>query len=271
LELPVKIIPAFYQTYWFFALCGLAVAVLGFYLYQKRISYIKSQEELKSAYSRKVAELEMEALRAQMNPHFIFNALNSIEYYINEGDTEDAVNYLQKFAALIRMTLQNSKQPYISLQEELASLRYYIEIEQMRLDKSFDFQLEIAEGIQPERITLPPLLLQPYVENAIWHGLLYQRGKRGKLWIRCAQNGQGTEIRITDNGIGRKKSAALQQQRLKNKKSMGMIITKRRMELNESVTGIHTTVRIEDLADSAGESTGTSVIIHLTQKPKSHA
>jgi len=169
------------------------------------------------------------------------------------------------------MTLQNSKQPYISLQEELASLRYYIEIEQMRLDNAFDFQLEIAEGIQAERIQLPPLLLQPYVENAIWHGLLYQQEKRGKLWIRCAQNGQGTAIRITDNGIGREQSAALQQQRLKNKKSMGMVITKRRMELNESVTGIHTTVRVEDLVDADGQSAGTSVIIHLTQNPKKHA
>ena len=151
---------------------------------------------------------------------------------------------------LIRMTLQNSKQPYISLQEELTSLRYYIEIERMRLGQSFDFQLEIAEGLQPDHILLPPLLLQPYVENAIWHGLLYQQDKRGKLWIRCTQEEERTEIRITDNGVGRKKAATIQRQRLKSKKSMGMIITKRRMELNESITGIHTSVQVEDLVDA---------------------
>jgi len=271
LSLPVAIVPAFYQTYWFYILCGLTAAVFGVYLYHKRISYIKQQEALKSEYSRKVAQLEMEALRAQMNPHFIFNALNSIEYYINSENTEDAVNYLQKFAALIRMTLQNSKQPYISLQEELTSLRYYIEIERMRLGQSFDFQLEIAEGLQPDHILLPPLLLQPYVENAIWHGLLYQQDKRGKLWIRCTQEEERTEIRITDNGVGRKKAATIQRQRLKSKKSMGMIITKRRMELNESITGIHTSVQVEDLVDAQGQSAGTSVIIHLIQNPISHA
>lgn len=271
LTLPVIIVPPFYQTPWFYALCLSAVLVLGAFLYRKRVGYIRRQEELKSEYNRKVAQLEMEALRAQMNPHFIFNALNSIEYYINEENTEDAVNYLQKFAALIRTTLQNSKQPYISLREELASLRYYIEIEQMRLDQSFDFQLEIAEDLRPDRILLPPLLLQPYVENAIWHGLLYQQEKRGKLWIRCTRQAGYTEIRIIDNGIGRERSAAIRQQRLKNKKSMGMVLTKRRMELNESVTGIRTQVKVEDLVDSRGESAGTSVIISLTQESQTHA
>ncbi len=266
-SLPVRVVPPFYQTYGFYALC--TVALLGFaaYLYRKRISYIKQEEALKSEFNRKVAQLEMEALRAQMNPHFIFNALNSIEYYINEENTTDAVNYLQKFAALIRMTLQNSKQPYISLQEELASLRYYIEIEQMRLDNSFDYQIEVAEGLSTAQILIPPLLLQPYVENAIWHGLLYQDNRRGHLQIQCRQDAARTEIRITDNGIGRQKSAELRRHRLKNKKSMGMIITKRRMELNQTITGIQTEVEVEDRFDAQGKSNGTSVIIHLQQKP----
>lgn len=271
LTLPVSVIPPFYQTYWFYALCVLSLLSIGIYLYHNRVSYIRRQEELKTEYNQKVAQLEIEALRAQMNPHFIFNALNSIEYYINEENTEDAINYLQKFAALIRLTLQNSKQSYISLRDELVSLQHYIEIEQMRLDNTFDFQVEIAEGLQTERIMLQPLLLQPYVENAIWHGLLYQREKRGKLWIRCVQDGKRTEIRITDNGIGREKSATIQKQRMKNKKSMGMIITKRRIELNKAVTGIHTSVNIEDLKDSQGQCAGTSVIINLVQELKHHA
>jgi ligand-binding sensor domain-containing protein len=268
LSLPVRVVPPFYQTYVFYLLCGLGILGLGAYLYRKRISYIQQQEALKSEFNKKVAELEMEALRAQMNPHFIFNALNSIEYYINAENTEDAVSYLQKFAALIRMTLQNSKQPYISLQEELASLRYYIEIEQMRLDNSFDFQLEVEEGLSATSIQIPPLLLQPYVENAIWHGLLYQQECRGQLQIQCRATGADTEIRITDNGIGRQKSAALQRQRLSSKKSMGMVITKRRMELNQAITGIQTDVSVEDLTNEKGESRGTSVVIRLRQKPK---
>lgn len=266
-SLPVQVVPPFYQTYGFYALCTAGVLAFAIYLYRKRISYIKQEEAMKSEFNRKVAQLEMEALRAQMNPHFIFNALNSIEYYINEENTADAVNYLQKFAALIRMTLQNSKQPYISLQEELASLKYYIEIEQMRLDNSFDYQIEVAEGLSTAQILIPPLLLQPYVENAIWHGLLYQDKRRGRLHIQCRQDEARTEIRITDNGIGRQKSAALRRHRLKNKKSMGMIITKRRMELNQSITGIQTEVEVEDRLNAQGESNGTSVIIHLQQKP----
>jgi len=269
-SLPVRVIPPFYQTYFFYALCGLSVLSIAGYLYHKRISYIRHQEALKSEFNKKVAELEMEALRAQMNPHFIFNALNSIEYYINAENTEDAVNYLQKFAALIRMTLQNSKQSYISLQEELASLKYYIEIEQMRQDNSFDFQLEIEEGLSPIHIQIPPLLLQPYVENAIWHGLLYQQSCRGLLQIQCRAIEGKTEIQITDNGIGRKKSAAIQRQRLSSKKSMGMVITKRRMELNQAITGIQTEVSIDDLVDDRGESRGTSVVIRLTPKALSN-
>lgn len=264
----VHVVPPFYQTYWFYALCAIGAVSVAGYLYHKRVSYIRQEAALKSAFNKKVAQLEMEALRAQMNPHFIFNALNSIEYYINEENTEDAVNYLQKFAALIRMTLQNSKQPYISLQEELASLKYYIEIEQMRLDNSFDFRLEIEEGLSTAHIQIPPLLLQPYVENAIWHGLLYQHDKRGMLKIQCRASYEQTEIRITDNGIGREKSAVLQRQRMKNKKSMGMIITQRRMELNQAITGIQAEVAVEDLIDERGDSDGTSVVIRLTQKPK---
>lgn len=265
LSLAVKVVPPFYQTYWFYAFCTLAALSAGAYLYKKRIQYIKQRESLKSEFNKKVAQLEMEALRAQMNPHFIFNALNSIEYYINQQNTKDAVNYLQKFAALIRMTLQNSKQPYISLQEELASVRYYIEIEQMRLDNSFDYRLEVEESLRPESIQIPPLLLQPYVENAIWHGLLYQKKRRGMLLIQCEHQNHATLIRIRDNGIGRKKAAEIRRNTLKNKKSMGMIITRRRMELNQSISGINTEVAIKDLISPNGHSEGTSVIIHLTK------
>jgi len=268
LSLDVKVIPPFYQTYWFYTLCTLAAVSAGAYLYKKRIQYIKRQESLKSEFNKKVAQLEMEALRAQMNPHFIFNALNSIEYYINQQNTKDAVDYLQKFAALIRMTLQNSKQPYISLQEELASVKYYIEIEQMRLDNSFDYRLEVEESLKPESIQIPPLLLQPYVENAIWHGLLYQKERRGMLLIQCEHSHDATIIRIRDNGIGRKKAAEIRRHTLKNKKSMGMIITRRRMELNQSISGINTEVAIKDLVSRQGTSEGTSVIIHLTKPPK---
>ena len=150
----------------------------------------------------------MSALRAQMNPHFIFNSLNSIDNYILRNKTQEASDYLNRFSKLIRLILQNSQSSYISLQDELEALRLYIEMESLRFNHKFDYRVSIQSGLYPESIEIPPMLIQPYVENAIWHGLM-QKKEKGHLEIVITREGDLLKCIIEDDGIGREASRKL--------------------------------------------------------------
>ena len=143
-----------------------------FMLYRYRIREIKKKEALITAFNKQLSETEMKALRAQMNPHFLFNTLNAIKLYVQKNDQEQAVGYLTDFAKLIRQVLQNSASTLIPLTAELEALDLYIRIERMRFDASFEYSIEVGQDVSPDMVRIPPLLLQPYVENAIWHGLM---------------------------------------------------------------------------------------------------
>ncbi|NJN76899.1 MAG: histidine kinase [Saprospiraceae bacterium] len=227
--------------------------------YQNKIRQIKKEETLKTAFNQRLAKVEMTALRSQMNPHFIFNCLSSINRFILVNQPEIASEYLTKFARLIRLVLDNSRSELIPLSNELQALRLYIEMEQMRFANRFEFIENIDSTVKTEHFEIPPLLIQPFVENAIWHGLMPQE-KAGILKIYIFLNNENLQIEIEDNGIGRKEAATYKNQ---NHQSHATQITQERFEIVRQAYQIEASVDILDLYDAAGTAIGTKVILKL--------
>jgi LytS/YehU family sensor histidine kinase len=203
----------------------------------------------------------MSALRAQMNPHFIFNSLNSIKTYILKQDTIMANHYLTRFSHLMRMVLKNSKSRLITLADELEALELYIDIEKLRFDNGFESIIEMGTDMDPEEIYIPPMLIQPYVENAIWHGLMHKKEK-GIMKIHISRKENTLLVQVDDNGIGRIKSSALLHNETSINKSFGTQITQDRITLIRKSLNIDARVQIKDLYDPDGHPAGTQV--HLT-------
>lgn len=223
---------------------------------------IRHRIRLKSGYDKKMKEIEMRALRAQMNPHFIFNCLGSINRYIVKSDTKTASNYLTKFAKLIRMILDNSATDHITLETEIQTLQLYLDMESLRFDGGFEFEIQMDENLT-EDIQLPSMLIQPYVENAIWHGLL-QKEDKGKLWVRFRRvNGHILQAEIEDNGIGRKNAAALKSRNTVKHKSYGMQISSERIQIINNLYKMNNSVTVLDLVDSNGAAAGTKIILNI--------
>jgi Histidine kinase len=223
----------------------------------------KKQQE----FQHKAIELEMQALRAQMNPHFIFNCLHSINGFIVTNESESASDYLTKFSRLIRMVLNNSKKESITLDDELEMLRFYLEMERLRLKYSFDYSISFQNEIDTENIFIPPLLLQPFAENAIWHGLLNKEGQ-GLLTVLLREENNTLSCIIEDNGVGRTKAAELNSKSAERKKSMGLQITKERLALLNKDSSERASFEVEDLYDDKGFATGTRVILRVKLEGK---
>jgi ligand-binding sensor domain-containing protein/putative methionine-R-sulfoxide reductase with GAF domain len=212
---------------------------------------------------KKMADVEMQALRAQMNPHFIFNCLNSINRYIVKSDQATASLYLTRFAKLIRLILDNSNSKSVTLSNEMEALRLYIEMESIRFDKKFTYKITLDEGVQPDSIYVPPLIIQPYVENAIWHGLLHKE-TAGHLTIHISRESNCLlECSIEDNGVGRAKAKELRSKSAPTKKSLGMKLTEDRLALLNKQIQAEASVEVLDLVASDGEAAGTKVILKI--------
>jgi LytS/YehU family sensor histidine kinase len=197
-----------------------------------------------------------------MNPHFIFNCLNSIKLYTVQNDSVSASEYLTKFSRLIRLVLENSRKEKIELQSELESLRLYIEMEAMRFKEKL--KCTITENIDTSYIEIPPLLIQPYVENAIWHGLMHKEsGGNIHILVDRGDTDDLLKIIITDDGIGRAKAAELRSKSAVKRKSFGMKVTSERIALINQLFNTSTTVQITDLHQENGEPCGTQVIIQI--------
>ncbi len=261
--LNILIAPAYWQTWWFRLLVVLMlVAVVGAFA-QWRLGIMRGKERLRIDLNKRIAEVEMNALRAQMNPHFLFNSLNSINRYIVHNEPRVASEYLTKFSRLMRSVLQNSEKQQVSLKDELEALKLYVEMEALRFKDRFTFESRVEVEDDIEQVLIPPLLLQPYVENAIWHGLMHRKGGGGKLSLRVSRNAGILLFEIEDNGVGRKRSAELKSKSATHKRSMGMRITSDRMQLARSMFNLNTEVRIIDLYDAAQKPCGTKVIISM--------
>jgi hypothetical protein len=204
-------------------------------------------------------EAEMKALRAQMNPHFIFNCMNTIDAYIFKEQPDKASSFLNRFSKLIRQTLENSQYPLISIDKELESLRLYILLEMERFENTFVVNYEIPDQLLNNHYKIPPLLIQPYVENAIQHGLRHKKNGIGMLTINFAEKGDMVVIKITDNGIGRKESQRIRELNGKSHHSMALDLTKKRLEILKGGG----TVNVNDHPFAL--ETGTEITINLPQ------
>ena len=268
----ITIKPYFWQTWWFITLAILFLIGLIAAIVKWRSFQIRRKERLKSGIQKKLAELEMEALRAQMNPHFIFNSLNSINNFILKNESEQASDFLVKFSRLVRQVLNNSKNKYVTLSDEITALNLYLELEQLRFEYQFDYEINCDEGLDQDLVMVPPLIIQPYVENAIWHGLMHKDDK-GALSILIQRESELLRFEITDDGIGREKSKEYKSQFGSEKKSMGLSITKDRISVLNRLYNLEADMKIIDLYDEDKKAVGTRVIVkipHITKQDLSH-
>jgi LytS/YehU family sensor histidine kinase len=262
LEIPISIASAWWMTWWFQLGVVLLVAGAIYWLYRYRIQQFRKKEKLKTQYEKKLANVEMTALLAQMNPHFLFNSLNSIDSYIIRNESGKASEYLNNFARLMRLILQNSRSNYITLKDELEALDLYLQMESLRFREKFKYSIITDETIDLSAVVIPPMLIQPYVENAIWHGIMHKTdGQPGLVEIYISQDLRNNLICVVrDNGIGRARAEALKAQNPGNRKrSMGMQITRDRIEMINKLYNTSTEVMITDLVNDAGEAAGTEV------------
>jgi ligand-binding sensor domain-containing protein len=252
----------FWFTWWFILLEVLVAVFIVYLIIRWRTSIIRKKEQEKLRINKLLAEYQMKALTAQMNPHFIFNAINSIQNFIIQNHPTLAYDYLIKFSKLIRLVLNNSKENEISLQQELETLAIYVELEQLRFKNSFDYQVSIATQLDTESIVIPALLLQPYIENAIWHGLMPLKNRKGAISLMIIEQNEFLKITITDNGVGRKASDLIKKKIVnKNHQSIGMELTGKRIEVFGQESKF--SLQIIDNYDADNEPTGTTVEIIL--------
>jgi len=212
-----------------------------------------------------LAESQLMALRAQMNPHFVFNCLNSIQEFILTENLEQASLYLNQFSKLFRSVLNNSGKVMITLAEEIDVLEMYLSLEYMRFEKSFNYKIETDDELEKDDILIPSMLLQPYVENALWHGLMHKQGDRFLDICFKQINEDRFQCIVEDNGIGRKKALELKEEQGTSKRhvSKGMSISKDRIELLQK-QGHHAALEIIDKYNANNEATGTRVVIELS-------
>ena len=201
----------------------------------------------------------MKALRAQMNPHFIFNSMNSIQKFILKNDSFSASQYLTKFSKLIRLILDNSNESYISLESEIALLKIYVEIEDLRFDNQFEYEIKIDDSLNTDTVQIPSMIIQPYIENAIWHGLLHKETK-GKLTLEITKlDNAMIKVVVTDDGIGRQKALELKSKQVLKRKSYGLQITEDRIDILNKTKSNKTQLQIFDLKDEEGNPSGTKI------------
>jgi len=210
-----------------------------------------------------LSRLKQEALAQQMNPHFIFNTLGSIQYYINENDKDASNKYLTMFSNLMRMTLTNSHKKNISIKEELKALEIYIQLEQLRFEDKFNYKFNVDPLIDIGLYKMPSLMLQPFVENSIWHGIMHKIDSDGLIEINLTKKDDFLEFVIQDNGIGRKKSGELNKKNRKKHQSLGSKITESRLQLISSLHGNAMSIEYNDLQDINKNDCGTRVTISL--------
>jgi tetratricopeptide (TPR) repeat protein len=219
-------------------------------------------ETTKAALHQQATELEMQALRAQMNPHFIFNSINSINRFILQNNKLQASEYLTKFSRLVRIVLYNSQSSLITLESELEALRLYLDLEAIRFEHHFTYTISCPEDMDIEILKVPPLILQPFVENAIWHGLMHKEEK-GRLGIELSCQDEFLLVKITDDGIGRKRAGELKSKSATGHQSMGLKITTDRILMAQKFFDKEPPVKINDLVHADGSAAGTEVIIKI--------
>jgi ligand-binding sensor domain-containing protein len=261
IEFSFTIKKPFWQEYWFYSIIIIFI-IFTFFLIIIWLNREHSKKMKTVELENQNLHLEHATYRLQMNPHFIFNSLNSIKGHISTNDIEDAKSYLAKFAKLMRLILENSKEELIPLSVEIEILENYIILEKLRMNDKFDYSIKIEDGIIPDEIEIPPMIIQPLVENAIVHGLK-NKNNHGLLELNFKIDGNYLLCEIEDNGIGRKKANEINKITASEHKSSAMKITKQRLQIINKNTNVDDLIKIIDIDEENTNKTGTIVIIKI--------
>ena len=256
--LTIHISKAFWQEWWFRTLCLLVFIGIISLLALQRIRRERRKQEAKRSLEKRIANLELDALKAQMNPHFIFNALGAIQYFIQTQEVDAADNYLTMFARLMRKYLDSAREKMIPLEQEMALLQDYTTLEKMRFEDLFDVEIELEENLDPSAYVIPSMLLQPFVENAINHGLSERRDKQGQLRIRFESLRDVLICTIEDNGIGREQAKS---KRRKGHHSRGMKIVQEKIDTLRTSGIASIQINVEEAFPGRPQFPGTRVTI----------
>ncbi|MCG7856522.1 sensor histidine kinase [Flavihumibacter sp.] len=226
---------------------------------------VRKEERLKTAYKLKKAEEESKALRAQMNPHFIFNSMNSIKSLIQENRIEESIVYLTTFSKLMRTLINNSDKKEITLFDEIETCKLYLQLESMRFDEKFSYEVNVAENIDLKSVQVPALIIQPFIENAIWHGIIPKNNK-GHISLRVEKNNNEVEIIVEDDGIGRKLSMQNITPANPTHTSKGIALTASRLKLDNLLKHRKGGLTITDKETVAGGGKGTKVVLSFSEE-----
>ncbi len=271
MQIKLDVNAPFWQKWWFYVVLSVSVIGLSWVFFKTRIKRIEKEKQIeleKAETDKELIYSQLENLRSQMNPHFIFNALNSIQEYIVTNDKQTASVFLVKFSRLIRIYLEHSRESEVPLNEEIKALQLYLDLEKDRFEDTLDFEINVNTKINTFDSFVPSLFIQPYVENALKHGLLHKKSNR-KLLVNFELNSHNQCLicTITDNGIGRKASGILNEQNRKGHRSFATSANQKRIELINK-TRIHkTSVEIKDIVENDTVQ-GTIVIITIPQRDK---
>lgn len=265
-HLSLYIVPPFWNTWWFYV-CVALLTIGTIYWVAKQIQDKRKEKQLLQLhYEKQIAVMEMNTLRAQMSPHFIFNSLNSINTFILKNDRDNASGYLSKFSQLVRMILDNSRTEWVLLANELKALKLYIELESLRLNKSFSYAIQVEPDVAVSQTMVPPLIIQPYVENAIWHGLSHRQAPGGMITISILKDNNVLKVQIADNGVGRAAAARMESRNNTRHKSHGMKITAERLAIVNEVYKVNAAVTVTDHPDPSTGLAGTKVLLTIQYK-----
>lgn len=218
------------------------LSILGYIYYKRRRDTLEKKKM--ADFKVKVAETELKALRSQMNPHFIFNSLNSISDFISKNDVKKADEYLIKFSKLTRAILENSEKKWVSIEEDLGLMELYMQIESLRLKNKFSYTINVDDAIDMEDTLIPPLILQPFIENSIWHGLA-KKTESGHITISMRKSKELIHCIVEDNGVGRSKTQSMPS----GKSSMGVKITRNRLDIINSTKQTQGEINLLDVAN----------------------
>ena len=258
LSIPVYVSPPFWLTWWFKTSIFSILLLILVFTFRIIISNAKRKLEV----DKKISELRLQALRARMNPHFIFNTINSIQYYITNSDHLLALQFLSKFSKLLRSTLENSEKSIIPLNEEIETLKLYLDLQLLRFGDKFTYKITIDDIIDVNRIEIPTLLIQPYIENAITHGFIETKEK-GRIDIIIKMEHNVLVCIIEDNGIGITKALELKKNVKRKHKSTAMRVTKERLNILNAANRSGINVLVNDLSENGKGVCGTKVVLHI--------
>jgi hypothetical protein len=261
IKLTIIIDPPFWQTIWFWTIIIVTLSLFLYFFTKWRVRVARRYEREKSRHEKELLELEARALRAQMNPHFIFNCMNSIKALIQNDEKQKSIDYLTTFSKLIRTLFNNSDKRQISLYDELETCKLYTQLEAMRLEGKLDYRFEINENLDLKSVMVPALIIQPFIENAIWHGIVPK--EKGIVIIRVTGDEGSIVCEVEDDGIGRELSMQNKPITPVMHQSKGINLSQSRLNLEKVLSEKNASVSIVDNYNH-GQASGTSVFINFT-------